>query len=58
MDEQNNHEECECGMPLNEKTRCDCAPGKCVHCCGCPPDCDCGCREKEKILEKEEAKPE
>lgn len=42
------HEEkCECGMPLNDKTRCECEPKKCHYCCTCKPDCKCGCKGKK-----------
>ncbi|MGA2667006.1 MAG: hypothetical protein ABSE91_02860 [Patescibacteria group bacterium] len=47
-------EKCECGMPLNEKTRCTCEPGKCVNCCSCSKDCQCGCQEKAKKEKAEE----
>lgn len=44
---------CECGMPLTEETECKCDPNVCIHCCTCPDDCECGCKEKA-AKEKEE----
>ena len=37
---------CDCGMPLNNDMECSCEPGICIHCCKCPADCECGCKEK------------
>lgn len=37
---------CECGMILDESTRCQCEPDKCFYCCTCPKECVCGCRKK------------
>jgi len=45
---------CQCGMPLNEEARCQCEPDKCIHCCTCADDCQCGC--KEKSAKENEAK--
>ena len=38
-----------CGMPLERKEdRCPCEESVCYHCCECPPDCSCGCQQKNK----------
>lgn len=44
---------CECDMPLTEETKCACEPERCIHCCSCPKECECGCQEKAQ-KEKEE----
>ncbi len=48
----------ECGMPIDEKTKCQCSEDgteKCVHCCECEEGCECNCREKaQEMLESEE----
>lgn len=44
-----NQEKCECGMPLEEKTRCSCESKLCVYCCACSEDCSCNCAEKAKM---------
>ena len=47
MDEEiKNSEQCECGMPLNDETRCSCAGSKCYYCCSCAEGCGCGCDKK------------
>ena len=41
--------QCECGMPLDEKTECKCEHGVCIHCCNCPDggeECGCFCEKK------------
>jgi len=38
----------ECGMPIDDKTTCECSEEKCVHCCSCDADCECGCTDKSK----------
>lgn len=47
-----NEEKCECGMPLDDETRCSCEPDKCYHCCSCGPECTCGCQEKKAAAKK------
>jgi len=48
-------DKCGCGMPLSDETRCKCNPKSCIHCCECPDDCKCGCKEKaKKDKEKDE----
>jgi len=41
-------DKCGCGMPLTEESRCKCNPKNCRHCCECPDDCQCGCKDKAK----------
>ncbi len=36
----------DCSMPLKEDNRCMCDATLCVHCCKCPDDCTCGCKDK------------
>ncbi|MFA5076653.1 MAG: hypothetical protein WC480_04550 [Patescibacteria group bacterium] len=35
-----------CGMPIDDESKCTCHPDHCYHCCDCPADCDCGCKNK------------
>ncbi|MBI4709380.1 MAG: hypothetical protein HY764_04220 [Candidatus Portnoybacteria bacterium] len=48
MPEETGEQKCECGMPLNNDTRCSCNPALCIHCCSCDSDCQCGCQKKSK----------
>ena len=37
-----------CGKSLErQEDRCPCEESTCCQCCECPPDCSCGCKEKE-----------
>ncbi|MFA4998876.1 MAG: hypothetical protein WC514_02545 [Candidatus Paceibacterota bacterium] len=41
-------EVCKCGMPLEkEEDKCKCKESTCYHCCECPEDCTCGCKNRE-----------
>jgi len=51
--EKQEKDECECGMPLTNETRCGCRPDKCFCCCECPPTCKCGCVERREEARKE-----
>ncbi|MDO8513219.1 MAG: hypothetical protein Q7S37_01845 [bacterium] len=44
--EDQTQDRCDCGMPLNDKTRCTCDSTKCIHCCECPAECECDCKSK------------
>jgi hypothetical protein len=54
----------ECGMPVDEKTKCMCVPAgeesdedkqdkdvKCVHCCNCAEQCPNNCKAKSQDLQ-------
>lgn len=38
---------CQCGMPLDEKSKCKCNEDVCIYCCECPEDCQCDCVKKQ-----------
>ena len=44
----------DCGMPLGDKKNvCSCDEKRCVHCCKCDKNCECGCKEKQpKTLDR------
>ena len=50
------NKKCACGMPLSEKTQCNCQPDKCAVCCECADDCACGCKAKADAIKAENEK--
>lgn len=51
---EDDQKRCECGMPLDAKSTCECAGDKCVHCCECEDGCECNCKEKAKATSGDE----
>lgn len=48
---------CECGMPLDETSKCKCDEKICVHCCECPEDCKCNCAAKKDVADEAAEEP-